>query len=316
MSNTQTAVPEKPKLQMTFELTDSQPSSYVMDGPGIDDFDNLDMTPVISFPSLRMIRRTSRVKYVIPAKDGRPATFGYKKIRYIKGCPTIDFDEQVKMGVQPNYLDDLIKFSNGHLTSVREGDISLYDYLMKCEYNVDAPNRPDDAIDIFKQLDVIKDAKDEDDIADLKYRAGAILQELKIKNANGFSYKKELLEFYCSLFKMPKFESGFESEAWVALAQFADAQPAKFLNSLADSRSLTEAEVFMAVSTGVIIIDNVRAYFADGEGFIMAVDKDNTPAQNGNELVDFMCNPRNRNHYDTMRVKQKTLSNANSGIIK
>lgn len=303
-------------LQMTFELVDSKPSSYVMDAPGIDSPEEVDQTARISFPSLRKIRNTSRIKVNVPGQNGQPDTFTYKKIRYIAGCPFLDFDKQVAEGWKTNYLADIIMFKAGRLTESREGDLAKYDYLMQCEYNVNAEDRPEDAEDVFKQLNPVLDAEGEEIMIDLKAECSAIIRGLKAKSENGFRYNTDALEFYCSLFKFPSFASGYSSEAWVALANFADDEPERFLNSIAKARSIVESDVFNAMSLGVITMDQSRAFLTDGNIYVTEFETGLNAQQKGQALVDFMSNPKNRNHYDNMRVRVQQAKVAKVDIVK
>lgn len=303
-------------MTITFELVDSKPSGYVMDGPGVN-LEDADQTPQISFPSLRKIRNTSRVKVEIPAENGREATYTFKKIRYIAGCPFIDVETQEAQGFKPNPLADMIVFKYGNKTATREGDIALYDYLNACEYNIAAPNRPDDAEDVFKPLQPLLDAQGEETIIDQQNQCMNIIQGLKVKkDAGGFRYNEDALEFYCSLFKIPAFPSGYNSEAWVALANFANDQPDVFLNSIASARSVIEADVFAAITFGVITIDQQRAFVTDGGALVTEFETGLNADQKGQALVDFMSNPKNRNHYDNMRVLVKNAKTAKLDIVQ
>lgn len=311
-------VVEKPKARhVTFQLVDMKPSSFIMDGPGVDDFDGLDTNPVISSPSYRFIRRTSRYKIDVPAENGRPKTFRYGTLRYINGCSILDKDEQDRLGIKTNYLADIIIFRNGHLSATDEGDTSLFEYLHRCEYNVDAPERPDNAEDIFKALDAVGEAVEVESIFDLQAKCLAALSALKKENGkNGYFYNEDALEFYCALFKIPAFEGGYGSEAWVALAQKAQEDPQRFLNSLSNARTLFEADVVSAISFSVITIDQAKAFFTDGNQLIVSLDSDLNEEQKVSELIDFMANPKNKNQYENLRVRLRKAKDQATSVIK
>lgn len=302
--------PSKEAQVLILELLDSKPSSYIMDGPGIDDMDKIDSTPVISFPSLRKIRNTSRVKQVIKDDQGNE-TFIYKKIRYINGCPFIEVERQDKENYKPNHLADLLIFRNGSARATKEGDIGKFLYLEACEYNIDAPNRPDDAEGVFKVISTEVDAQAEENQIDLENEAMEVLLGLKRKvSEKEVKYNEDSLEFLCSVFKVPAFESGFKSEAWIALARIARSEPKRFLNSIANKRSLIEVDVFSAVQVTVVTIDEQRAFFTASSKLIMEFDKDLNEEQKGQALVDFMTNPKNKNYYDQLRLDLRNKKNS------
>lgn len=317
--NQTTQVSKKNEAEsITYILVDNQPSAYVMDGPGVDDIDDIDFTPVISTPSIRAIRRTSRVKKVIKGKKGNPETFEYEMIRYIKDCPTIYVKEQDEQGYKPNHLTDIIIFRSGSKTATNEGDTALFKYLQICEYNTDVLDRPEGAEDIFKALSTTKDAEQEETIFDLQAKCLNVLSDLKKEETPGkFKYNTDALEFYCAVFKIPAFSSGFQSEAWVALAKFANQEPNKFLNSIANARAIIEADVYSAINLGVVTIDQQKVYYTDGNAVVMSFEDDDINEEEKHyALVDFMSNPKNDNHYKNLRVKLTNKKNANTGVIK
>lgn len=304
MSETETLVlPEISEAEvLVLELCDSKPSGYVMDGPGNEDTDLLDTTAVISFPSFRWIRNVSRIK----VKEGK--TFIYKKIRYIAGCPFIEVERQEKEGYKPNPMTDKLFFRGGTMRVVNEGDIAKFQYLKLCEYNTSAPNRPDDAQDVFKVINTAIDAGIEESDFDLEAKAMAILGNLKKKvNAKEFLYNDDQMEFLCSLFKVAKPESGYKSEAWVALATIAKGDPGRFINSIANVQSLVEHDVFSAVQLKVVEIDQHRAFFAANGKLIMKFDQDTEEKQKGVLLVEFMSNPKNELFYKQLRMQVKEM---------
>lgn len=302
--------------ELYLELCDSKPSSYVMDGPGVED-ESLDMTPRISFPSIRMIKNKSRMKVVVKGKNGEPDTFSYKTIRYINGCPYIDMEKQIKEGWKPNATSDTIVFRNGHLRVINQGDIGKFLFIKLCEYNTSAPNRPDDAEDVFKVIDTTVDAGNEEMILDLQLQAMDTLNSFKQKNSKGaYDYNEDAIQFLCTLFKIPSFNSGYKSEAWVALARVAADEPVKFLNSIASARALYEADVLAAINFGAIVNDTEKCYFPDGNKVVMKFDRDASEDQRVQALVDFMSNPKNKMVYDNLRVQLKNSKARKTEVIK
>lgn len=296
---------------LILELCDSKPSSYIMDGPNAEDFDNLDKTRVISFPSLRKIRNTSRIKHWTKDAEGKRDTFIYKTIRYINGCPFIEKEKQELEGWKPNYLADDLLFKAGHMRVTREGDIGKFLYLAACEYNTSVADRPDDAEDVFKEINTEIDSQEEESEIDLRNEAQAIVSSLKTKaNGKEFRYNEDAIEFLCSLFKIPSSESGFKSEAWVALARLADQEPKKFIQSVGNVRSLTEADVFSAVQLGVVQIDQQKAFFVDGNKIIMQFESGLDEEEKGQALVDFMTNPKSKKFYEQLRMQLQAKKQA------
>jgi len=314
----ETAIATLPEAQhVTFELCDMKPSGFIMDGPSVDDFEGLDMTPVISSPSYRSIRRVSRYKKLVPAENGKPATFRWGKLRYIAGSDILDMDEQNRLGITPNYLADIILFRNGHLSATNEGDTALFEYLHRCEYFTGAKDRPADAEDIFKALDPIGESMEEESVFDLQSQCLAILSALKSDNGKkGFHYNENALEFYCTLFKIPKFDGGYQSEAWVALARFAQDEPKRFLNSIANARVIFEEDVLQAMNFAVITVTTSKAFFTDGNQVILSYDRDLNDSERLSAIVDFMTNPKNNNQYENLRVRLRKAKDAKTSIQK
>ncbi len=313
--DTQTLPAEAPKEAqvLVLKLIDSKPSSFVMDGPGFEmdgSANNLDINAAISNPSYRWIRRVSRIKSFETAADGQKIMV-YRKIRYINGCTFIDKERQDREGFKPNPIADLIVMRSGSLSVTREGDIGKFLYIQACEFNRDAPLRPDDAEAIFREIDTLVDAQAEESQFDLENEAIAVLSSLKKRTATKeFKYNEDQIEFLCQLFRIAPPTTGFTSEAWVALANVARNDPKNFLNSIANVKTLIETDVFSAVQLKAVIVDRDRAYFDDTKKVIMKFDQEASDEDKALQLVDFMSNPKNKNLYDQLRMQLKAKKNA------
>lgn len=288
---------------LVIEIVNQQPSNFFLDGAQSDD---ADLPSVISAPNARKIKNTTKIKYV--DNDGKEKL---KKLRYIKGCDEIEVDKQVAAGYAPNPSQDSIWVLNGKLTVVESGsDIGLYLFLKAHENNVSNPDRPDNAVDIFTEIDTSLDALKIESLFDEETKILKYLSTLKRDNGNFTEYNHDALEFLCSLFKLPAYDKNSPSEAWVDVAMFAKANPKKFFNGLANAKSMIESEVRQALEIGVISIDDTKAFFDDGKKTIIGFKSTQSTDDKVIALIDYMANPKHRTSYDHLRsaLHQKKIN--------
>lgn len=298
MTNETQVVEQVPNV-LLIELINQQPSNFVLDGGN----EESELPTNISAPNARKIKNTSKIAYIVP--KGQPDA-GMKKlrpIRYISGCDLIYVDEQEKAGYKPNPAADVIWILNGKLTVLESGsDIGKYRFLRAHEGNVDNPNRPDNAIGIFCEINTAIEAVETENIFDEEIKVLNYLNTLKTKvRENEYTYNEDAIAFLCDLFKLPPFGTGFKSEAWVGLAVTAKADPKKFLKSITKLVAIIEGEVNNALANGIIALDEEKAYFVESNMVITHLNPKSDSDEKKDELVDFFANPANRNHYDKLR---------------
>lgn len=300
------AVAAPPKV-LVIELVNQQPSNFVLDGAGED----VDLPTRLSAPNARKIRNRSKVRYV---ENGIAKL---RPIRYIKGCDEIFVDLQEKMGFQPNPAVDVIWILNGKLTVVEnEGDIGLYNYLKNYEGNVDNPNRPANAADVFQEINTEIEAIETENIFDDELQVLNYLNKLKSKNKdNSYEYNEDTISFLCNLFKLPPYESGYKSEAWVSLVMKAKEDPKKFLNTVLSMVALVESEVNQAIAKGVIGMDEEKAFFVSSNMVIMNLPQNASSDEAKDALVDFFSNPENRVKYDNLRTEMHQLNTRAAEVV-
>lgn len=299
--NNGTGVAAEPKM-LLIELVNQQESNYFLDARA-GDIEGMDgvLPKAISFPSARKIKSRSKIKHF--DKDKKVETL--REIRYIKGCDTPYVDEQKLLGVVPNPQEDVIWIFNARLMVFEKGiDVGKYRYLKLYEGNTSNKLRPEGAEDIFKEIDTSVEAKDTENTYDAELQVLQYLSKLKRKvSATETKYDENTLEFLCSLFKLPPFDTGFNSEAWVALASHAKEDPEEFLKRIAAERAVFESDVNKAVQLGAVIFDDTRAVLADTKTLIMQTPENRTDAEKIELLVDFMSNPKNAKLYNEMRTQ-------------
>lgn len=240
---------------MVIDATDRRASSWILDGS-----EEGGNPQRLDYAKTKIIKTTSAIK--VPSKEG-----GYtlRKIRYIKGCDTIFVDEQEKRGVKPNPAVDKadLEITHGTKTIVRNGaTIAMFDYFRNYEGNIDNPNRPDGAVDDFRELKTVQTAEEKIDAFDAENEAREYLKQLKVNDAKkGVTYKEKEIDFLCSLFKVP-YLSSFP-EKFEALINIAKETPARFNESIANAKSAVIAEVNLAERLGVVLFDNSKAMLAN-----------------------------------------------------
>lgn len=260
---------------LTLELIDQRPSGFVLEGTtGAADDER------ISAPNKYFLLTQSVVKE--PTKDGG---YRYRNIRHISGCETIYVDEQKAQGVTPNPELDQIVFENGLLLVANEGrDRSKFAYLMACEFNFNNPHRPEHAEPKFRVIEKEKKAEQFlHNISD-KLQAMSILTSLSERMENGFSYNNEKIDFMCSLHGVHGYET--PGEKLQALVFVAEADPKKFIDSVANARSSYKVDIAEAERFNVISMAGDHASFMDG-GLKFFKFTQKTAAKRSEELVDF-----------------------------
>lgn len=241
---------------MVVEVYDRRPSNWILDGS-----EETGLPKRLDTANSKMIKRTSTMKRYFTKKDPEyvegKKLYTLEKIRYIKGCDTIIVKEQEARGVKPNPSVDSQDLALEHGTKiiVRNGaTIALYDYFRNYEGNVDAPNRPDSAVNDFYEIKTAQVAENNIEYLDDKYEAETYLRTLRVKETGKeVIYKTKELDFLCSLFKVPQLDS--YGEKFDALLKVAYAKPDVFLETVGNLKSGVIAEVEMGKQLGVVGFD-------------------------------------------------------------
>lgn len=295
-----------------FELADQRPSGLFFD----EDADG-------GTAAITTCSRTIKNRSVIEVFDDESGLWVAKKTRYITGCDSIFVDEQEKMNVKPT-IDDTITLKSGKLMVTEEGiTIGLYRYLTEgYSGNVDLKvsegkiRRPSGAQDIIREVNNSGEVKDAEEISDSVFEALRSVHALKTKKGKEIVYNERLIAFYASLFRLPKYESGYKSEAWLALEKIARDTPEQFLERAASERSLYEADVHQSYAVGIIGIEKGKVYFVDTGKEICSVPAAYNESEKLAEVVDFFCSPENKIQYDFLRAKLQKGKGGATNIVK
>jgi hypothetical protein len=294
-------------------LVNQQPSNFVLDGA---DEEGSDLQTNISAPNARKIKNFSKVAYT--EKIGKDKEIlKLKRTRYIKGCDSIDIEEQDKSGYVPNPVNDTFWILNGKATVIESGsDIGLYRFLKSHEGNVSNQNRPEGAVDIFREIDTSVDTLEVENIFDDEIKVLKYMDRLKRKVAgNIFEYSEDALEFLCSIFKIPPFQNGYRSDAWVAVAIYAKQNPGTFLSMIANKTAKIESDVNAAISKGIISIDEEKSFFSNSQKVITSFPKTFTNDDIKEKLVDFFANPSNREYYDELNTESLKIKIDKTAVV-
>jgi hypothetical protein len=312
-ARTGTKEQENPNV-LVIELVNQQESNYFLDNGRGGEQQGI-MPRAISYPSARMIKARS----VISHWNENEKVWENLPIRYIKGCKEILVSKQDAAGFKPNPVEDVIWILNGKSVVTEKGvDIGKYRYLKAYEGNVDNPNRPDGAMDVYREISTVVEAVDTEVNFDAEFTVLQYLNALKTKStAKETTYNENTLEFLCSLFKIPSFDSGYKSEAWVALAEKAKENPVKFLTRIQAERSLIEADVNQAIKLGAVQVNEARAVIGgDVNKLITQLPEHFNEQEKIEFLIDFLSNPKNKVLYDELRTQLQIKKNAVAGKVK
>jgi hypothetical protein len=299
--------------KLVISLVDQQPSSYVQEyikeqaAYGVlSEGDK----PVICAPSWQKLK--SRCQVLVRDETGRPV--GLKWIRYIKGCDIIDEMEQDAKGFKPNHLTDVIIVKNGEATFfATPGEVGLIKYLKNYDGNVDNPDRPEGAVDVFTVIDTTIDTTKDIELADEKLKALTYLHSLKVVDGSEVIYDQDAIEFLCRSFALPKFDT--PQEAWAALYATLEEDPIKFNKSVASKDNLYKVDVEHAIEKGVIILQNDFAHFSNNKMIMSFKEAGLSHKTKVEKLVSFMRESENRLYYEELRVLLSTAVEQESGII-
>lgn len=300
---------------LVIELVNQQPSSYVIDGGAGEDSD---LPTHISAPNARKIKNRCKIAYIDQSDGDDKGKTKYKNLRYIKGSDVIEEEEQIKQNIKPNPSQDTIWVLNGKLTVIESGsDIGLYKFLKNHENNIDNPNRPEGAVNIFEEIDTNVEAIAMESVFDEEMKILNYLSTLKTKvGKEQYEYNDDALTFLCSLFKLPPHDQKYPAESWVSLVLYAKEFPKKFLNSMSNQKSLIEADVNQALSRGVVHIDEVKAFFEASKKIVMNFPPNLTSDEQKERLVDYMSNPKNRLYYDELRSQLHAVKINAAAVIE
>jgi hypothetical protein len=307
MSETKTNV-------LVIELVNQQPSSFVLDGIGVGP-DDQELQTNISAPNARKLKNKS--SYVKVVTENGKEVRKLVRTRYIKGCDVIEIEEQKRQGFEPSPINDVIWILNGKRVVLEsEGEIGLYKFLQMHEGNVSNAHRPENAQDIFKEVNTAVQAKEEELLIDMEMQGMTYLNTLKRKKSGTdiWSYNNEAIEFLCSYFKIPM-EKDNPSEAWVALVYELKSNPKRFLESAISFVKVIETEVAQALAKGLIIEKSGMLVFANGEKPLLESSEKWSSDDKQNALVEYFTDEENKEEYRQLRSDLFQNKSSSTGVL-
>lgn len=122
-------------------------------------------------------------RIINPGDQNIPNTCTIKgrNLRYIKGVPTLDLQEQIKMGYTLKHQltsADAIKLERGELVMFPGENPVLYEYLETCPYNQDSPNRTTQSTILFYKDNAQKKADELNEERRLRVKAMNIVERV------------------------------------------------------------------------------------------------------------------------------------------
>jgi hypothetical protein len=321
------ALPE----QIVLELIDQRPSNYFVDERASrDDWNDKDKRTARSAPSVYRLPTKSKILVYETDRNSPGATKKEWRVvhtRYIKGCPYIRVDDQVKFNFTPNYLADVIWVKDGKFIATKTvEDSGLWDYLTRgFTQNKDLDPQVDQAAgdpafgyatvrpfaDLPREFRIIYTKKE--DIADaatydMADKLTDYFRTIRYEKGGKTVYNREHMDFLCTLFKISGHEGGSASPgAYTALRQLATSNPRAFLESIADARSLVEVDVRKAILVGVITCpaDDKKATLAKNRKVLMSWEGDVTQEDKIQGLIGFFAQRENSLMLDQIRIANR-----------
>ena len=265
---------ENQKL-VIFELVDKRETSYRRET------DDGSLGDALDSAGIRIIPSTS-----VEVKGNKE----HVRLRYVKGCQYLELDKQEKNGIRPSILGaDAILFRFGKLILVDEGDDKIeIDYLRRIVLNEKNNHLKPQADLIFKELNDDKEAElslQEYFTID-KVREKLSLLTIQKGTSGGHKYDEDQIDFYCKLFGLEGYESLDYGIKLKALYDYSTVEPKKFLEKIADERSVINILVKEAVSNRIAEFEENNFKFVDGM-LITKITSDDSNAQI-DEVVDYL----------------------------
>lgn len=192
-----------------------------------------------------------------------------KELRWIKNCNTIDFAEQEKRNLKPNFFEDKIPFEKGFATVVRDGStISLYDYLLSTFFNETNPDRPDTADAIYRVMQLDKQAEEINE-ADIEMAdAIKLVDSLRIKTGDKktpYKYNEERLTSICDICQVHAETPALKLHALMSLAK---ARSRWFLDLVVRFEQTILTEIAHALELKVFMFDGNTAVYSEDKELI------------------------------------------------
>lgn len=228
-----------------------------------------------NIPSMSVIWKAGK-------KESDPKT--RKKIRYIKGCDTIDFDEQVKQKYEPNPVADVIWIDMGQLVVSESPETkTLIEYMCACSWNEKAPERADDVKPLFTLFNPGADAEQTLKQRAEKKQAKELVESLFQEVGNSMEYDEERIDFLCKIFNVV---DETYAQKCVSLIHLADTIPDSFVKSIADVKNVYVAAINEALQLNALnIAGDVASFPSTGNSFLKLESR--TPEKKVEELVKF-----------------------------
>jgi len=250
------ATAKEPKIRI-FELIDTQPSSYRLEGT--DDV-------FLCAPAKRVLLSTS----VEVDKEGN-----FVRLRYIKGCKHLEVEKQNELKIAPNLSTgaDVIIAENGKVIIVEDADGKIMaDYLSRIVLNESKAHLKQGVTPIYRE--VIKEIEAQKTIDNffIERRAMDVINTLLIQDGKKTKFNEGKIDKLCLFFNLTGFESGAYKEKVEALIQYSKYDPEAFVNSIVDETSSVKATVLLAVSLNVANFVDGRFIIENGSKVICKVE--------------------------------------------
>jgi len=242
---------------------------------------------------------------ILDTKGQPTGRFKNVAIRYIKNCPIIKVQDQIKEGYEKSRISttDAISITKGKALIKREGDIALFDYLKNVYYNQKAPNRPKSAKALYTVVEVEQKVNAVNEVKFIQAKAISYVEGLCLKGANG-SYRYKENEIDNLLTALNVFGGDNYSEKINVLTREAEQKPENFLNVATALKSTVATEIAHALELNVIQFEGNTAQYVDGKQIVGTVPAE-FKAQNKKieALAEMLKTPEYAQAYQDLKAK-------------
>lgn len=271
---TQTSETKLPKMIM-FELVDKQNSTFLKEGT-VDDY--------LNAPAKRLVLNTG----IEVVKDNKNNTV-HRRLRYIKNCPFLEMDEQIKQGWTPSITGaDTIEFEFGFIQLTDQGDDFVKaQFLRRVVFNEANSSKKPGVDPIWRE--VKEDEAAEQNIVDylMNTKIYDFVSQFAKEKAGEVVYEEKVIDRYLSM--IPEAPASFNSVAEKALylLKYAQSKGQEFLDMIATRHGGVTAIVGKAIREKVIALyDKKFSYTPEHGGALILSVRSNKEQDQINELVE------------------------------
>lgn len=237
-----------------------------------------------------------------------------KRIRYIEGCDTPFVEEQDKRGFIFNPQRDQIWFKHGALTAV-DGPRTkgLFRYLEIMVANKDFPNRDIDIAPVFEEYKPVEEASKNIDLLQIEKEAVDLVLSLYKSKGDVKTFQHGKIDFLCTVFGCHA--DSYENKI-LALVENAKADPATFLNTVADQKNVYKVVILEALDLKVMSIEGSKLSLVSTQQIITELQKRNREERLDEMMQFFLMDEKGQQWYTEIQIQARAKKeSALNGLV-